>query len=90
MKTIAIIAAIAAVTVSATAYAAHKPQTHRVGDPIKHGKYCWVATDSRGSGWWDMCDPNERQPRGLSQRGLSETEISRIEHGGGGDGGGGR
>jgi hypothetical protein len=90
MKSVAIIAAIAAITVSGSAFAASAPQTHEPGSPIKNGKFCWVYSDARGHGFWDTCDPNSVfQSRGLSLRGRSESEVSAIENGGGGDGGGG-
>lgn len=55
MKTFAIVAALAAVLASASAQAGGMPTTHRPGEPLQSGKYCWTYSDSRGNGWWDTC-----------------------------------
>lgn len=93
MKTIAIIAAIAAIVTAGAAYAETMPKGHLAGSPIKQGKFCWVYTDGLGHGWWDTCDPSAETPRGLSLRGRTESDIAAIEiggaSGGGGSGGGG-
>lgn len=62
---------------------------HQPGAPIRSGDECWVYTDSRGSGFWDGCDPQALTPRGISLRGRSEADIAAIENASGGDGGGG-
>jgi hypothetical protein len=90
MKKTTILAAILAVLASATAHALPIPQTHEPGGPIKQGQYCWVYTNSHGAGWWDRCDATSTTPRGVSQRGLPDSDVNAIMGGGGGDGGGGR
>jgi hypothetical protein len=97
MKTIAILAAILAVSAAATAHAEPMPQFHQPGSPIKQGHYCWVYSSSNGAGWWDKCDSSRdpRSPRALSLRGLPRSEIEAVMIGGGdggsgGSGGGGR
>lgn len=89
MKTLAILASLAAIAATTSAYA--QPASHQPGGPIKQGKYCWVNTGIHGSGWWDICDTTyASSPRGRSLRGRSETDISGMDSGlGSGDGGGG-
>lgn len=98
MKTIAMIAALAAVTIATAAQASNAPTSHNAGGPLKHGKYCWVYTDGRGAGWWDLCDNTNTSvtPHGISQRGMTESAIMAVQSGagdggsaGGGSGGGG-
>jgi Spy/CpxP family protein refolding chaperone len=49
MKTLAILAALAAITMTASATAA--PAAHQAGGPLKQGKFCWVGTGIHGTGW---------------------------------------
>jgi hypothetical protein len=94
MKKIAILAAIVAVSAATSAFADTMPQGHSPGGPIKQGKYCWVSTDSRGAGWWDVCDSTSREyPRAASLRGhpfYDDQIMGGGDGGGGGGGGGGR
>jgi len=82
MKTLAILAALAAITMTASATAA--PAAHQAGGPLKQGKFCWVGTGIHGTGWWDLCDPKSAMPRALSMRGRSDADIEATFNGGGG------
>jgi hypothetical protein len=88
MKKLAILACLAAITTTASAYAG---PVHQAGGPIKQGKYCWINTGVHGTGWWDVCDTTYTgSPRGRSLRGRSEADIAAMDSGSGnGDGGGG-
>ena len=87
MKTIAILASLAAAAVTASAHAV--PAMHQAGGPIQQGRYCWVTTDSHGSGWWDRCDTSTSFPHARSLRNRDNAEVDAIENSGGGGGGGG-
>jgi len=91
-KSILILAMLAAATATASAAAA-QPPLHQAGGPIRQGPYCWVATDARGSGWWDACGREDLQ-RGRSVRDRRSADMDAMANtsggGGGGGGGGGR
>jgi hypothetical protein len=91
MKTIAILAAIVAVTTATVANANTTPKIHEAGSAIKQGQFCWVATDTIGHGWWDGCDSHSQVPRGRSLQDRPATVTDAIGSGGGdgGHGGGG-
>lgn len=84
MKTVTLMAAVAVVAMSMSAYAEEMPQDHTAGSPIKHGSYCWAETDNVGHGWWDRCDANFGFTRAKTQ-----GDIVAVSEGGGGGGGGG-
>ena len=87
MKTFVILTTVAAAAVTASAHAV--PAMHQAGGPIQQGHYCWVATGSHGSGWWDQCDTSLSIPRARSLRNRTDAEVDAIENNGGGGGGGG-
>ncbi len=89
MKTVAILAAVLAVSAAVTANAMPRPQGHAAGGPIKQGPYCWVYTSPTGSGWWDLCDSRSPLPRGISRRGQNGDDFYGSFAGGSGGGGGG-
>ena len=85
MKTFVIVASIAAAAVTTAAQAA--PAMHQAGGPIQQGRYCWVATDPHGSGWWDRCDTSTAFPQARSLRNRDNAEDDAIANNGGGGGG---
>jgi hypothetical protein len=66
MKTVAILAAAAAIMAATSAYAS-MPETHEAGGPIKQGNYCWTATNNYGAGWWHNCGDFRQEPKSLAR-----------------------
>ena len=82
MTKVAILAVIAAVTMSMSAQAQTVRHMHKVAS---NQKLCWILTDNRGFGYWESCDTHT-----AAQRAKMLETLATFNGGGGGGGGGGR
>jgi hypothetical protein len=79
MKKVAVLAVIAAMTMSVSAQSETVRHKHKLASSQK---LCWILTDYRGFGYWESCG-TRTDPRRAIQ------DLPTINGGGGGGGGGG-